>query len=63
MRKAEKEGSERLVLIHTKCFRVTKSEEPGAPGWHPTLDFGSDHNPRVIGSSPVSGSVLSMEPA
>ena len=28
-----------------------------------TLDFGSGHDPRVIGSSPTLGSVLSMEPA
>ena len=30
---------------------------------HPTLDFSSGHDPRVVGSSPTSGSVLSMEPA
>ena len=29
----------------------------------PTLDFGSGHDPRVVGSSPASGSVLSMKPA
>ena len=29
----------------------------------PILDFGSGHDPLVRGSSPVSGSVLSMEPA
>ena len=29
----------------------------------PTLDFGSDHNPRVMGSSLASGFVLSIEPA
>ena len=28
----------------------------------PTLDFGSGHDPRVMGSSPMSGSTLSMEP-
>ena len=28
-----------------------------------TLDFGSGHDPRVIRSSPASGSVLSVEPA
>ena len=28
----------------------------------PTLDFGSGHDPRVMGSSPTWGSVLSMEP-
>ena len=28
---------------------------------HPTLDFGSGLDPRVLGSSPTSGSVLSME--
>ena len=32
-------------------------------GGHPTLDFGSGHDPRVIGSSSASGSVMSMEPA
>ena len=28
-----------------------------------TLDFGSDHDPRVVGSSPASGSVLTARPA
>ena len=30
---------------------------------HPTLDFGSVHDPRVLGSSAVLGSKLSVEPA
>ena len=30
---------------------------------HPTLDFDSGHDPRVMGSSPALGPVLSMEPA
>ena len=30
---------------------------------HLTLDFSSGHDPRVVGFSPASGSVLSMEPA
>ena len=30
---------------------------------HPTLDFGSGHDLRVVGSSPTSGSVLSAESA
>ena len=30
---------------------------------HPTLDFGSGHDPRVVGSSPALDSVLSMKPA
>ena len=29
----------------------------------PTFDFGSGCDPRVLGSSPMLGSVLSMEPA
>ena len=29
----------------------------------PTLDFGSGHDPRVVGSGPSSGSVMSVEPA
>ena len=29
---------------------------------HLTLDFGLDHDPRTVGSSPVQGSALSMEP-
>ena len=29
----------------------------------PTLDVGSGHDPRVVGSSPTSGSALSMKPA
>ena len=28
-----------------------------------TLDFGSGHDPRVVESSPASGSTLSVEPA
>ena len=28
-----------------------------------TLDFGSGHGPRVVGLSPMSGSMLSMQPA
>ena len=28
----------------------------------PTLEFGSGHDPRVMGLSPASGSVLSLEP-
>ena len=30
---------------------------------HLTLDFGSGCDPRVVGSSPALGTVLSMEPA
>ena len=30
---------------------------------HPTLDFGSDHDPSVMGPSPAWGSTLSMKPA
>ena len=30
---------------------------------HLTLDFGSGHDPRVMGLSPTSGSMLSMKPA
>ena len=30
---------------------------------HLTLDFGSGHDPRVMGSSPASGSELSVKPA
>ena len=29
---------------------------------HPPLDFGSGHDPRVVGSSPMLGSALGMEP-
>ena len=36
---------------------VAQSVEP------PTPDFGSGHNPRAMGSSPMSGSVLSTETA
>ena len=28
---------------------------------HPTLDFGSGHDPRVVGLSPASGSALSVD--
>ena len=27
---------------------------------HPTLDFSSGHDPRIVGSSPVSGSTLDV---
>ena len=30
---------------------------------HPTLDSGSGHDPRVMGSSPMLGSTLSVQPA
>ena len=30
---------------------------------HPTLDFGLGHDPMVMGSNPLLGSVLSVEPA
>ena len=30
---------------------------------HPALDLGSGHDPGIVGSSPTSGSVLSVEPA
>ena len=30
---------------------------------HLTLDLGSGHGPRIVESSPVSGSILGMEPA
>ena len=30
---------------------------------HPTLDFSSGHDPKVMGLSPTSGSVLGVEPA
>ena len=30
---------------------------------HLTLEFGSGHDPKVVGSNPVSGSVLNVEPA
>ena len=36
---------------------VTQSDE------HPTLDLCLGHDPRFMGSSPMSVSVLSMEPA
>ena len=32
-------------------------------GWVPDSDFGSGHDPRVVGSSSELGFVLSMEPA
>ena len=30
---------------------------------HPTLDLGSGHDPRIVGSSPTLGSTLSKKPA
>ena len=33
------------------------------PVERPTLDFDSGHDPRVMGSSPMLGSILSVEPA
>ena len=32
-------------------------------GERPALDFGSDHDSRVVGLRPALGSVLSVEPA
>ena len=46
-----------LKLGQSRGTRVAQSVE------HLTPDFGSGHNPGVVGSSPVSGSVLSVEPA
>ena len=52
-----------LILLLTTLV----SYNPGAPGWfsveRPTLDFGSGHDPRIMGSSPASGSTLNMETA
>ena len=48
---------------------MLKAIELGAPGWlrrsvkHPTLDFGSGHDLRVLESSPTSVSMLSGESA
>ena len=39
-----------------------KRIKPAVPGWL-TLDFGSGYNPRLVGSSPVLGSVLNRESA
>ena len=44
-----------------------KSLTFGAPAWlsqlYLALDFGSGHDPRVVTSSPASGSALGMETA
>ena len=59
------------------CLDVPVSASPGVPikdahSWGawvaqlfecPTLDFSSGHDPRVVGSSPVLGSALSVESA
>ena len=33
----------------------------GSVGWHPTLDFGSSHDPRVMVSNLMSGFMLSKK--
>ena len=46
--------------IKSEAFRgtwVAQSVE------RPTVDFSSGHDPRVMGLNPISGSVLSVEPA
>ena len=61
-------GGERTPGVGSET-QVGQSKTQCPVGWvaqlaeHPTLDFASGHDPRVVGSSPVSGSVLSVEPA
>ena len=43
-----------LIKSHPGAARVAPSVE------HPTLGFGSGHDPGVVGSSPVSGFTLSI---
>ena len=55
-------------LAHERAIsrELKKREGEGLLGGsveHPNLDFGSGHDPNVVGSSPTSGSSLSMEPA
>ena len=54
---------------HSICICASKKYLASAPGWWlsglkcPILDSSSVHDLRVLGSSPMSGSVLGMEPA
>ena len=49
--------------------RVQRQKKQRRGAWvaqvveHLTLDFGSSHDPRVMGSSSASGFTLSVEPA
>ena len=49
----------------TSSYKINKSlGHLGGPlVKHPTLEFISGHDPRVVGSSPMLGSTLSLEPA
>ena len=47
--------------------QISKKDQRGA--WlaqsveHPALDFSSGHEPKIVGSSPALGFVLTLEPA
>ena len=53
-----------IIIIFLKIFYILR-----APGWlrqtvgHLTLDFGSGHDLRAVGLSPILGSMLDVEPA
>jgi len=53
------------VLKHSQPRKGSKTNTAGAPGWLHlrTSAFRSGHDPRVLGSSPASGSLLSGEPS
>ena len=62
MKRVTKISRHKIWLVSVKILHICR-----APGWFswlcPTLDFSSDHDLRVVGSSPLLGSVLGVEPA
>ena len=64
----EHAGSWPLYVTHEMSYKLQTSEGGGRVGGAQsverlTLDFSSGRDPRVVGSSPTSGSALSVEPA
>ena len=60
--------SEQVEVGQTTVYKVENSMFLACLGGsvgieHLTLDFGSGHDPTVVGSSPESGSALGIEPA
>ena len=57
------------ILRHLQVLAVLLKSSSSKGSWvaqsveRPTLDFSSGRGPRVVGSGPTSGSLLSVEPA
>ena len=67
MKSIKAEKKLRVVFERTAGRKQARKRRRGA--WvaqsveHLTLDLGSGHDPKVVGSSPVSGSIPTVEPA